>query len=83
LEVIYYDILLVSLEKGVLIDGAADPSLEQWGMHSGINSWPDVAANIKPTNSSLRLYGGVAYEQILLLHKFWCATYSIESHQCP
>jgi hypothetical protein len=32
-EVIYCDILLLSLEKGVLIDGAADPSLEQWGMH--------------------------------------------------
>ncbi|KAF3335089.1 dynamin-related protein 5A [Carex littledalei] len=70
---------------GALIDGAADPSPEQWGkttaeelMHSGINSWPGVTANIKPTNSSLRLYGGAAFERVL--HEFRCATYSIE---CP
>lgn len=68
-----------------MIDGAADPSPEQWGkttaeelMHSGINCWPGVTANIKPTNSSLRLYGGAAFERVL--HEFRCATYSIE---CP
>ncbi|KAJ3686934.1 hypothetical protein LUZ61_016098 [Rhynchospora tenuis] len=70
---------------GALIDGAADPSPEEWGktteeelMHSNINRWPGVTANVKPHNSSLRLYGGAAFERVL--HEFRCATYSIE---CP
>lgn len=69
-----------------MIDGAADPSPAKWGktteeelMHSGISSWPGVTANIKPPNSSLRLYGGAAFERVL--HEFRCATYSIESPQ--
>ncbi|XP_059662659.1 dynamin-related protein 5A [Cornus florida] len=70
---------------GALIDGAADPSPEQWGKtteeeqsESGIGSWPGVTANIKPPNATLRLYGGAAFERVM--HEFRCATYSME---CP
>ncbi|KAJ3671000.1 hypothetical protein LUZ60_008426 [Juncus effusus] len=70
---------------GALIDGAADPSPEQWGktteeeqLHSGIGAWPGVTSSIKPPNSSLKLYGGAAFERVM--HEFRCATYSIE---CP
>ncbi|KAK3028418.1 hypothetical protein RJ639_039628 [Escallonia herrerae] len=70
---------------GALIDGAADPAPEQWGKtteeeqsESGIGSWPGVTADIKPPNSTLRLYGGAAFERVM--HEFRCATYSIE---CP
>ncbi|KAI3889324.1 hypothetical protein MKX03_004739 [Papaver bracteatum] len=71
--------------KGALIDGAADPCAEQWGkttkeeqLESGIGSWPGVSAEIKPPNSTLKLYGGAAFERVM--HEFRCATYSIE---CP
>ncbi|XVF70187.1 hypothetical protein PTKIN_Ptkin11bG0141200 [Pterospermum kingtungense] len=63
---------------GVLIDGVADPSPEQWGKtteeersQSGIGSWPGVTVDIKPPNALLRLYGGAAFERvanILLAH---------------
>ncbi|GAB4846436.1 Dynamin- protein 5A [Ancistrocladus abbreviatus] len=75
----------VSNHVGALIDGAADPPPEQWGktteeecLESGIGSWPGVAAEIKPPNGSLRLYGGAAFERVM--HEFRCAAYSIE---CP
>ncbi|KAK9024512.1 hypothetical protein V6N11_004671 [Hibiscus sabdariffa] len=67
---------------GVLIDGAADPSPEQWGKtteeersESGIGSWPGVTIDIKPANAILRLYGGAAFERVM--HEFRCAAYSI------
>ncbi|GMJ10180.1 Dynamin related protein 5A [Hibiscus trionum] len=70
---------------GVLIDGAADPSPEQWGKtteeersESGLGSWPGVTIDIKPANAVLRLYGGAAFERVM--HEFRCAAYSIE---CP
>ncbi|KAK1414313.1 hypothetical protein QVD17_30057 [Tagetes erecta] len=70
---------------GALIDGAADPDPEQWGKtteeeksESGMVSWPGVMAGIKPPNSSLRLYGGAAFERVM--HEFRCAAYSVE---CP
>lgn len=69
----------------MLIDGAADPAPEQWGKiteeeqsESGIGSWPGITAVIKPPNSTLRLYGGAAFERVI--HEFRCAAYSIE---CP
>ncbi|KAK2968440.1 hypothetical protein RJ640_004446 [Escallonia rubra] len=75
----------VCSHMGALIDGAADPAPEQWGKtteeeqsESGIGSWPGVTADIKPPNSTLRLYGGAAFERVM--HEFRCATYSIE---CP
>ncbi|KAM3332153.1 hypothetical protein ACQJBY_027773 [Aegilops geniculata] len=68
-----------------LLDGAADPAPEVWGktteeeqMHSGINSWPGISVPVKPPNSSLKLYGGAAFERVM--HEFRCATYSME---CP
>ncbi|XP_021722822.1 dynamin-related protein 5A-like [Chenopodium quinoa] len=68
-----------------LIGGAADPSPEQWGktteeerLHSGTGGWPGVTADIKPPNSTLRLYGGAAFERVM--HEFRCAAYSID---CP
>nr|CAB3474244.1 unnamed protein product [Digitaria exilis] len=61
-----------------LLDGAADPAPEIWGkttdeeqMHSGISSWPGINMSVKPPNSSLKLYGGAAFERvanILLAH---------------
>ncbi|KAF8696410.1 hypothetical protein HU200_037324 [Digitaria exilis] len=68
-----------------LLDGAADPAPEIWGkttdeeqMHSGISSWPGINMSVKPPNSSLKLYGGAAFERVM--HEFRCATYSME---CP
>ncbi|EES03602.1 hypothetical protein BDA96_03G318000 [Sorghum bicolor] len=68
-----------------LLDGAADPAPEIWGktteeeqMHSGIGSWPGINMPVKPANSSLKLYGGAAFERVM--HEFRCATYSME---CP
>ncbi|KAL8223686.1 hypothetical protein R6Q57_019161 [Mikania cordata] len=70
---------------GALIDGSADPDPEQWGKtteeeksESGMVSWPGVMAGIKPPNSTLRLYGGAAFERVM--HEFRCAAYSVE---CP
>ncbi|CAK9182999.1 unnamed protein product [Ilex paraguariensis] len=70
---------------GALVDGAADPAPEQWGKtteeeqsESGIGSWPGVKADIRPPNSTIRLYGGAAFERVM--HEFRCAAYSIE---CP
>ncbi|KAI4322952.1 hypothetical protein L6164_022598 [Bauhinia variegata] len=75
----------VSTHVGALIDGAADPSPEQWGRttaeeqsESGIGVWPGVIADIRPPNATLRLYGGAAFERVM--HEFRCAAYSIE---CP
>ncbi|KAL8171912.1 LOW QUALITY PROTEIN: hypothetical protein V2J09_023716 [Rumex salicifolius] len=75
----------ISNHVGALIDGAADPSPEHWGktteeerLESGIGSWPGVTAAVKPPNSTLRLYGGAAFERTM--HEFRCAAYSIE---CP
>ncbi|MCL7029003.1 hypothetical protein MKW94_007450 [Papaver nudicaule] len=75
----------ISTHVGALIDGAADPSPEQWGkttseeqLESGIGSWPGVSTDVKPPNSTLKLYGGAAFERVM--HEFRCATYSIE---CP
>ncbi|RZC50908.1 hypothetical protein C5167_019342 [Papaver somniferum] len=75
----------ISTHVGALIDGAADPSPEQWGKttaeeqsESGIGSWPGVSAEVKPPNSTLKLYGGAAFERVM--HEFRCATYSIK---CP
>lgn len=68
-----------------LLDGAADPAPELWGktteeeqMHSGIGSWPGISVPVKPPNSTLKLYGGAAFERAM--HEFRCATYSME---CP
>ena len=47
-------------------------------MHSGLNSWPGISVPVKPPNSSLKLYGGAAFERVM--HEFRCATYSME---CP
>lgn len=47
-------------------------------MHSGIGSWPGINMPVKPPNSSLKLYGGAAFERVM--HEFRCATYSME---CP
>ncbi|KAI4333658.1 hypothetical protein L6164_018438 [Bauhinia variegata] len=75
----------ISNHVGALIDGAADPSPEQWGRttaeeqsESGIGVWPGVIADIKPPNATLRLYGGAAFERVM--HEFRCAVYSIK---CP
>ncbi|KAL2944300.1 Dynamin-related protein 5A [Bienertia sinuspersici] len=77
--------LLAVMWCGSLIDGAAHPPPEQWGktteeerLHSGIGGWPGVTAEIKTPNSSLRLYGGAAFERVM--HEFRCAAYSID---CP
>ena len=71
--------------QSALIEGAADPAPEQWGKTtleeqsgSGIGSWPGVTSEVKPANSSLRLYGGAAFERVMF--EFRCAAYSIE---CP
>ncbi|KAE8680136.1 Dynamin-related protein 5A [Hibiscus syriacus] len=71
--------------KGVLIDGAADHSPEQWGKtteeersESGLGSWPGVSIDIIPANAVLRLYGGAALKRVM--HEFRCAAYSLE---CP
>lgn len=73
------------MKKGALLDGAADPDPQQWGRtteeeksESGIGSWPGLATDIKPPNSTLRLHGGAAFERVM--HEFICATYSLE---CP
>ncbi|RDX78985.1 Dynamin-related protein 5A, partial [Mucuna pruriens] len=75
----------ISNHVGALIDGAADPSPEQWGKttveersQSGIGVWPGVIADVNPPNATLRLYGGAAFERVM--HEFRCAAYSIE---CP
>ncbi|KAL2327642.1 hypothetical protein Fmac_021069 [Flemingia macrophylla] len=75
----------ISNHVGALIDGAADPSPEQWGKttveersQSGIGVWPGVITEINPPNATLRLYGGAAFERVM--HEFRCAAYSIE---CP
>jgi hypothetical protein len=47
-------------------------------MHSAIGSWPGINTPVKPANSSLKLYGGAAFERVM--HEFRCATYSME---CP
>ncbi|XP_062206853.1 dynamin-related protein 5A-like isoform X2 [Phragmites australis] len=69
-----------------LLDGAADPAPEIWGkttgeeqMHSGIGSWPGINMPVKPANSTLKLYGGAAFERVM--HEFRCATYSMEYPQ--
>nr|KYP50066.1 Dynamin-like protein C [Cajanus cajan] len=68
----------ISNHVGALIDGAADPSPEQWGKstveersQSGIGVWPGVITEVNPPNATLRLYGGAAFERvanILLAH---------------
>ncbi|KAK9078242.1 hypothetical protein SSX86_002299 [Deinandra increscens subsp. villosa] len=70
---------------GALIDGAAYPDPEQWGRtteeeksESGMGSWPGIISDIKPPNSTLRLYGGAAFERVV--HEFRYAAYSVE---CP
>ncbi|XP_061370760.1 dynamin-related protein 5A [Gastrolobium bilobum] len=75
----------ISNHVGALIDGAADPSPEQWGKttveersQSGIGVWPGVIADVNPPNATLRLHGGAAFERVM--HEFRCAAYSIE---CP
>ncbi|KAF9610593.1 hypothetical protein IFM89_023387 [Coptis chinensis] len=75
----------ISSHIGSFIDGAADPDPEQWGKttneeqsESGVGSWPGVTTDVKPPNSTLKLYGGAAFERVM--HEFRCATYSIE---CP
>ncbi|XP_004141359.1 dynamin-related protein 5A isoform X2 [Cucumis sativus] len=75
----------ISNHVSALIEGAADPAPEQWGkttleeqLGSGIGSWPGVITEVKPANSSLRLYGGAAFERVMF--EFRCAAYSIE---CP
>ncbi|XP_024627512.1 dynamin-related protein 5A isoform X2 [Medicago truncatula] len=75
----------ISNHVGALIDGAADPSPEQWGKttveersQSGIGIWPGVITDVNPPNATLRLYGGAAFERVM--HEFRCAAYSIE---CP
>uniref|UniRef100_A0A9I9DDA6 Dynamin-type G domain-containing protein n=1 Tax=Cucumis melo TaxID=3656 RepID=A0A9I9DDA6_CUCME len=75
----------ISNHVSALIEGAADPAPEQWGKTtleeqsgSGIGSWPGVISEVKPANSSLRLYGGAAFERVMF--EFRCAAYSIE---CP
>ncbi|KAL4293554.1 hypothetical protein S245_063149 [Arachis hypogaea] len=75
----------ISNHVGALIDGAADPCPEQWGKttteeqsQSGIGAWPGVITDMNPPNSTLRLYGGAAFERVI--HEFRCAAYSIE---CP
>ncbi|XP_023523453.1 dynamin-related protein 5A [Cucurbita pepo subsp. pepo] len=75
----------ISNHVSALIEGAADPAPEQWGKTtmeeqsgSGIGSWPGVTSEVKPANSSLRLYGGAAFERVMF--EFRCAAYSIE---CP
>ncbi|KAM0002310.1 putative dynamin GTPase [Helianthus debilis subsp. tardiflorus] len=57
----------------------------QWGRtteeeksESRIGSWPGLTTDIRPRNSTLRLYGGAAFERVM--HEFRCATYSVE---CP
>ncbi|GJN17683.1 hypothetical protein PR202_gb04772 [Eleusine coracana subsp. coracana] len=71
--------------KRALLDGAADPAPEIWGkttgeeqIHSGIGSWPGINMPVKPANSTLKLYGGAAFERVM--NEFRCATYSME---CP
>ncbi|KAK1416779.1 hypothetical protein QVD17_25895 [Tagetes erecta] len=68
---------------GALIDGAADPDPEQWGKtteeeksESGMGSWPGVISDIKPPNSTIRLYGGAAFERVM--HEFRHAAYSVK-----
>ncbi|KAE9616993.1 putative dynamin GTPase [Lupinus albus] len=75
----------ISNNVGSLIDGAADPSPEQWGKTTieersqcGIGVWPGVTSDVNPPNATLRLYGGAAFERVM--HEFRCAAYSIE---CP
>ncbi|KAK7244279.1 hypothetical protein RIF29_39099 [Crotalaria pallida] len=75
----------ISNHVGAFIDGAANPSPEQWGKttaeeqsQSGIGGWPGVTTDINPPNATLRLYGGAAFERVI--HEFRCAAYSIE---CP
>ncbi|KAI5420408.1 dynamin-related protein 5A [Lathyrus oleraceus] len=75
----------ISNHVGALIDGASDPSPEQWGKttaeersQSGIGFWPGVGTDVNPPNASLRLYGGAAFERVM--HEFRCTAYSIE---CP
>ncbi|KAL9996349.1 putative dynamin GTPase [Helianthus debilis subsp. tardiflorus] len=70
---------------GALLDGAADPDPEQWGKTTeeeksecGMGSWPGVISNMKPPNSTMRLYGGAAFERVM--HEFRLAAYSVE---CP
>lgn len=84
---VYLELITISfaLVQGALIDGAADPSPEQWGKttveersQSGIGVWPGVVASVNPPNATLRLYGGAAFERVM--HEFRCAAYSIE---CP
>jgi len=85
LELIVISFLLFFVLKRALLDGAADPAPEMWGktteeeqMHSGIGSWPGIYMSVKPANSTLKLYGGAAFERVM--HEFRCATYSME---CP
>lgn len=73
------------ISKESLLDGAADPAPEQWGktteeekLESGIGGWPGVSTDTKPPNSTLRLYGGAAFERVV--HEFRMVTYSVE---CP
>ncbi|KAK1416772.1 hypothetical protein QVD17_25888 [Tagetes erecta] len=68
---------------GTLIDGAVDPDPELWGKtteeeksESGMGSWPGVISDTKPPNSTIRLYGGAAFERVM--HEFKCAAYSVE-----
>ncbi|XP_031479930.1 dynamin-related protein 5A [Nymphaea colorata] len=75
----------ISRHVWALIDGAADPTPEEWGkttdeerLESGFGSWPGVVEEVKPPNSLLKLYGGAAFQRVM--HEFRCATHSIE---CP
>ncbi|PIA25918.1 hypothetical protein AQUCO_10300009v1 [Aquilegia coerulea] len=76
----------ISGHIGALVDGAANLDPGQWGKttneeHSerGVGNWPGVTTNIKPPNSTLKLYGGAAFERVM--HEFCFATYSIECSQ--
>eukprot|EP00897_Mesotaenium_endlicherianum_P009499 jgi/Mesen1/8578/ME000497S07977 len=57
-----------------LLEGSSDPDPREWGRTSeeersasGIATWPGAAhvGAIRPVNSSLRLYGGAAFERAL------------------
>lgn len=71
--------------QGVLIDGAADPDPAEWGRssveeraESGVGKWPGLMVDVFPSNATLKLYGGAAFERVL--NEFCCAACSIE---CP
>ncbi|GAQ92749.1 Vacuolar sorting protein VPS1 [Klebsormidium nitens] len=74
-----------------LLDGsgvACGPDPGEWGRttdeerrataSAGVPAWPGVTAEVKPGNSSLRLYGGAAFERVL--DEFRAAACSLD---CP